>query len=77
MGTYETIELTHRDAITQMRFHTDGGILRWGPTAYEDAYHAFTEVGDERATRGATSSTRPASAPPGAARGSTSGGKAG
>ena len=45
MGGYRTIELTHRDEITEIRFHTDGGVLRWSPTSYEDAYHAFTAVG--------------------------------
>ncbi len=51
MGGYRTIELTHRDEITEIRFHTDGGVLRWSPTSYEDAYHAFTAVGDEPDTK--------------------------
>jgi enoyl-CoA hydratase/carnithine racemase len=51
MRSYQTIEITRADAITQLRFHTEGGPLKWSPTSYEDAYHAFTEVGDDPDTK--------------------------
>jgi enoyl-CoA hydratase/carnithine racemase len=51
MRDYRTVEITRRDGVTEIRFHTDGGVLRWSPTSYEDAYFAFSEVSDDLETK--------------------------
>jgi enoyl-CoA hydratase/carnithine racemase len=51
MSDYESIALTHRDGVTEVRFHTDGGPLRWTPEAHREAGYAFSEVAGDRETR--------------------------
>jgi enoyl-CoA hydratase/carnithine racemase len=48
---YEAIELTHREGVTEIRFHTDGGSLLWTPEAHREAGYAFAEVAGDRDTK--------------------------
>jgi len=51
MSDYESIVLTHRDGVTEIRFHTEGGPLRWTPEAHREAGYAFAEVAGDRETK--------------------------
>jgi enoyl-CoA hydratase/carnithine racemase len=42
---YSTIEMTRTDGILELRFHTEGGPLRWGHAAHSELGHAFSEIG--------------------------------
>ena len=75
MGAFKTIELTHQDDITEIRFHTDGGPLRVERNrALRGAYDAFPRSAPSRETKVVIDhrhwrrvvqrrSTRPASGP--------------
>lgn len=55
MSTFEqyarahpSVSMRREDGILEMRFHTDGGPLRWGKRAHEDLERAFLDVGRDR-----------------------------
>jgi len=45
---YKTIVLRREDGILEMRFHTEGGPLRWGFLPHEEAEDAFLHIGRDR-----------------------------
>ena len=45
---FETIVFRREDGILEMRFHTDGGPLRWGFLPHEEAEEAFLHIGRDR-----------------------------
>ncbi|WP_182379279.1 enoyl-CoA hydratase/isomerase family protein [Nocardioides sp. WS12] len=45
MGSYEQVVLTRRDAVVEVRLHSDGGELLWTPTVHRELPIAFAEVG--------------------------------
>jgi enoyl-CoA hydratase/carnithine racemase len=51
MRTYESIEFTQRDGITELRLHSGGGALRWDATAHRELGDALVELGGERSTK--------------------------
>ena len=51
MGSFESIEITRDAGVTEVRFHTDGGPLRWNAAAHREAGDAFAEVAGDRETK--------------------------
>lgn len=51
MRDYESIEISHRDGVTELRFHTDGGPLVWNATAHREIGDALSELAADRATK--------------------------
>lgn len=51
MSAYQTIEITRRDGVSELRLHTDGGSLRWSATAHRELGDALVEVAADRATK--------------------------
>jgi enoyl-CoA hydratase/carnithine racemase len=51
MRSYESIETTHRDGVTEVRLHTDGGPLFWNATAHREIGDALVEVAGDRDTK--------------------------
>jgi enoyl-CoA hydratase/carnithine racemase len=45
---FKTISFRREDGILEMRFHTDGGPLRWGFVPHEEAEEAFLQIGRDR-----------------------------
>src|ERR687892_228495 len=45
---YKTIVLRRENGIVEMRFHTEGGPLRWGFLPHEEAEDAFLHIGRDR-----------------------------
>jgi enoyl-CoA hydratase/carnithine racemase len=48
---YETIDITQRDGVSELRLHTGGGPLRWSATAHRELGEALVEIAADRATR--------------------------
>ena len=48
---FRTIRMPREDGILEMRFHTDGGPLRWSLLPHRRAREAFLEVGRDRDNR--------------------------
>ncbi len=48
---WETIAVTHRDGITELRVHTDGGPLVWSATAHHELTEAFYWLGNQQQTK--------------------------
>jgi enoyl-CoA hydratase/carnithine racemase len=48
---YTSVEMERRNGILQMRLHTKGGPLQWGPVIQEELVSAFTDVGADRDNR--------------------------
>jgi enoyl-CoA hydratase/carnithine racemase len=46
--SWETIALTHRDGITELRVHTGGGPLVWSTTAHHELTEAFYWLGNQQ-----------------------------
>jgi enoyl-CoA hydratase/carnithine racemase len=42
---FENIRFRREDGILEMTLHTDGGPLRWGPTAHAELEQAFLDIG--------------------------------
>jgi enoyl-CoA hydratase/carnithine racemase len=51
LSSYESVELTRIDGVTEIRFHTNGGPLVWNPAAHREAGDVFAEVGGDPETR--------------------------
>jgi enoyl-CoA hydratase/carnithine racemase len=51
VNSYESIELTHRDGVTELRLHNDGGPLHWNATAHREVGEAFIELQSHRETK--------------------------
>lgn len=51
MGSYETIEITHRDAVTEARLHREGGPLIWDATVHRELGEALVEIAADRETK--------------------------
>jgi enoyl-CoA hydratase/carnithine racemase len=51
MTPYESIELTHRDGVTELRLHTAGGPLRWNPTAHRELGDALVDIARDGRTK--------------------------
>ena len=51
MRSYESIAITQQGGVTEVRFHTDGGSMRWNATAHREAGDAFAEVAGDRETK--------------------------
>jgi enoyl-CoA hydratase/carnithine racemase len=51
LNEYETIAVTTRDGITELRFHTANDSLVWTATAHREAGVAFAEVAADPATK--------------------------
>ena len=51
MRDYESIAITHRDGVTQLRLHTDHGPLQWNATAHRELGDALAEVAGDRKTK--------------------------
>jgi enoyl-CoA hydratase/carnithine racemase len=49
--SYETIELTRRDGVTEVRLHRDGGPLWWNPVSHREIGDAFAELAMDRETK--------------------------
>jgi enoyl-CoA hydratase/carnithine racemase len=49
--TYQHVTWEHRDGVTMLRFHTEGGSLVWAPKAHREIGDAFLEVAADRATK--------------------------
>jgi enoyl-CoA hydratase/carnithine racemase len=49
--SYETIELTHRDGVTEVRLHSDGGPLMWNAASHREIGDAFAELAMDRETK--------------------------
>lgn len=45
---FKTILFRREEGILEMRFHTDGGPLRWGFLPHEEAEEAFLQIGRDR-----------------------------
>lgn len=50
-ATYESIELTRRAGVTEVRFHTDGDSLRWSATSHREAGDVFFDLATDRETK--------------------------
>ena len=44
---FETVNMTRRDGILQMTFHTNGGPLQWGEAPHRELPEAFRDVGSD------------------------------
>jgi enoyl-CoA hydratase/carnithine racemase len=51
MRSFESIEITREGGVTEVRFHTEGGSLRWNATAHREAGDAFAAVAGDRETK--------------------------
>ena len=51
MNAYESIETTHRDGVTELRLHTDGGVLQWNATVHRELGYALADVAGDRGTK--------------------------
>jgi enoyl-CoA hydratase/carnithine racemase len=51
MRSYESIEINHRDGVTELRLHTDAGPLRWNATAHRELGEALIEIAGDRETK--------------------------
>jgi enoyl-CoA hydratase/carnithine racemase len=49
--SYETVELSRTDGVTEIRFHTDGGPLVWSATAHREAGDVFAEIAGDPETK--------------------------
>ena len=45
---FKSVVFRREDGILEMRFHTDGGPLRWGFLPHEELEEAFLQVGRDR-----------------------------
>jgi enoyl-CoA hydratase/carnithine racemase len=51
MRAYVAIDIARSGGVTEIRFHTDGGPLRWNPAAHREAGDAFAEVAGDPETK--------------------------
>lgn len=51
MSSYTSIEITHRDGVSELRLHSDGGPLRWNATAHRELGEALAEIAATRTTK--------------------------
>jgi len=51
VSSYTSIEITHRDGVSELRLHTDGGPLRWNATAHRELGEALAEIAATRTTK--------------------------
>ncbi|WP_141136534.1 enoyl-CoA hydratase/isomerase family protein [Rhodococcoides kyotonense] len=51
MQQWQSVAVSHRDGVTQLRFHTKGGPMVWSAQAHRDLTDAFRWVGTHRATK--------------------------
>jgi enoyl-CoA hydratase/carnithine racemase len=51
LRNYESVEITQRDGVTEMKLHTDGGPLYWNATAHREVGDALIEVAGDRETK--------------------------
>jgi enoyl-CoA hydratase/carnithine racemase len=51
VSSYTSIEITHRDGISELRLHSDGGPLRWNATAHRELGGALAEIAATRTTK--------------------------
>jgi enoyl-CoA hydratase/carnithine racemase len=48
---YSTIRMQRRNGVLEVRFHTDGGSLRWGKTPHSEFPDAFADIARDRENR--------------------------
>lgn len=48
---YESINVTHRNGVTEVRFHTDQGPLRWSSVSHREAGEVFVEISADPDTK--------------------------
>jgi len=48
---YSTIKMQRRDGILEVRFHTEGGPLRWGKIPHSEFPNAFADISRDRENR--------------------------
>jgi enoyl-CoA hydratase/carnithine racemase len=51
LRNYESVEITQRDGVTELKLHTDGGPLYWNATAHREVGDALIEVAGDRETK--------------------------
>ncbi len=51
MNRYQSIEITQRDGVTELKLHTDHGPLRWSATAHRELGEALIEIARDRGTK--------------------------
>jgi enoyl-CoA hydratase/carnithine racemase len=51
VSPFSSVEITHRDTVTELRLHTDGGPLRWNATAHRELGEVLARVGADRETK--------------------------
>jgi enoyl-CoA hydratase/carnithine racemase len=44
---YENIEFARNDGILEVKFHTDGGPMLWGPLIHRDLPYAWNDIGSD------------------------------
>jgi enoyl-CoA hydratase/carnithine racemase len=51
MRSFDSIDIRTEGGVTEVRFHTDGGPLRWNATVHREAGDAFSDVAGDRDTK--------------------------
>ena len=46
-GKYKHVQMERRNGILQIRFHTDGGTLQWGPGPHAEFGACFADIGSD------------------------------
>jgi enoyl-CoA hydratase/carnithine racemase len=48
---YESVAITQRDGVSELRLHADGGPMRWSATTHRELGEALVEIAADRATK--------------------------
>jgi enoyl-CoA hydratase/carnithine racemase len=51
MGEFESVAVTHRDGVTELRLHSGGGSLLWNAAVHRELGDALAAVAADRATK--------------------------